>query len=67
MVKKAREYESSRVEHAFWQGTAKALELTLTHAEQQELCEMELNCFCSDKRNQHLHKCVFIEPVQKIL
>lgn len=50
-----------------WQGTAKALELALTHTEQQEVCEMEPDCFCSDKRSQHRHKCVFIESVQSVL
>lgn len=28
---------------------------------------MELDYFCSDKRSQHRHKCVFIVPVQSVL
>lgn len=56
-----------RAESASWQGRGEALELALTHAEQKEVRGMELDYFCSDKRSQHWHKCVFIEPVQSVL
>lgn len=51
---------TATAERACWQGTVKARELALAHAEQQE-GEMELDVFCSDKR------CDFIEPVQSVL
>lgn len=61
--------ESSRAAAvcACWQGTAKALEPALAQAKLQEVCEMGLDCFCSDKSSQHRHKCVFIEFVQSVL